>query len=65
MSKDSSANYCQNKKERLQKNFVKEIKVFLKKKNKKKNNKNIVNNTKIYQNMKNKSLLSIETNITK
>ena len=36
MSKDSSANYCQNKKERLQKNFVKDIKVFLKKKKKKK-----------------------------
>ena len=36
MSKDSSAKYYQNNKERLQKNLVKGIKVFLKKKEKKK-----------------------------
>ena len=36
MPKDSSAKYYQNNKERLQKNLVKGIKVFLKKKEKKK-----------------------------
>ena len=36
MSKNSSAKYYQNNKERLQKNLVKDIKVFLKKKKKKK-----------------------------
>ena len=55
MSKDSLAKYYQNIKERL----VKDIKVFLKKKKKKSNNM-VVNDTKIYQKMKNKSLLSIE-----
>ena len=35
MPKDSSAKYYQNNKERLQKKFVKDIKVFLKKKKKK------------------------------
>ena len=35
MSKVSSAKYCQNNKERLQKKLVKDIKVFLKKKKKK------------------------------
>ena len=38
MSKDSSAKYYQNNKERLQKNLVKDIKVFLKKKKKRNNN---------------------------
>ena len=36
MSKDSLAKYFQNNKERLQKKLVKDIKVFLKKKKKKK-----------------------------
>ena len=36
MSKDSSAKNYQNNKKRLQKNFMEEIKVFLKKKMKKK-----------------------------
>ena len=36
MSKHSSAKYYQKNKERLPKNFVKDIKVFLKKKNQKK-----------------------------
>ena len=63
MSKDSSAKY-QNNKESLQKNLVKDIKVFLKKK-KKTNGNMVVNDTKIYQMMKNKSLLSIEKNIIK
>ena len=35
MSKDSSAKYYQNNKERRQKKFVKDIKVFLKKKRRK------------------------------
>ena len=59
MSKDSSAKYYQNNKERLQKNLVKGIKVFLKKKKKKSNNM-VVNDVKIYQKMKNKGFLSIE-----
>ena len=36
MSKDSSANYYQDNKERLQKKLLKDIKVFLKKKKEKK-----------------------------
>ena len=39
--------------------LVKDIKVFLKEKNKKRNNV-VVKNTKIYQKMKNKSWLNIE-----
>ena len=38
MSKDSSAKYYQNNKERLQIKLVKDIKVFLKKKKKKSDN---------------------------
>ena len=64
MSKNSSAKYYQNNKERLQKNLVKDIKVFLKKKKKKSDNM-VVNDTKIYKKMKNKSLLSIEKAIVK
>ena len=59
MSKDSSANYYQDNKERLQKKLLKDIKVFLKKK-KKKNDNMVVGNTKIYQKTENKSWLSIE-----
>ena len=62
ISKHSSAIYYQNNKERLQKKFVKDIKVFLKKK--KKENM-VVNHTKIYLKMINKSLLSIDKNIIK
>ena len=36
MSKTSIAKYCKDNKKRLQKKFVKDIKVFLKKKKKKK-----------------------------
>ena len=65
MSKDSSAKCYQNNKERLQKKkLVKTIKVFLKKEKKKSVNM-VVNETKIYQKMKNKSLLSIKKNIIK
>ena len=46
------------------KKFVKDIKLFLKKKKKKSNNM-VVNDTKIYQKMNNESLLSIEKNIIK
>ena len=63
MSKNSSVKYCQDNKERLQKKFVKDIKVFLKKK-KKKNNM-VVKDEKISQKIKNKSWLSIEKNIIK
>ena len=56
MSKDLSGKYYQNNKERLLKKLVKDIKVFLKKKKKKSDNM-VMNNTKIYQKMKNKSLL--------
>ena len=59
MSKDSSAKYCQNDKETLQKNLVKCIKVFLKTKKKKSDNM-VVNVTKNYNKMKTKSLMSIE-----
>ena len=62
MSKDSSVKYYQNNKKKLQKELVKDIKVFLKKK--KKTNM-VVNDTKIYKNMKNKSWLSTEKFIMK
>ena len=61
-SKNLSAKYYQGNKKRLQKNFVKDIKISLKKKNKKSNNM-VVNITKIFQKLKNKSLLSLEENI--
>ena len=49
MSKNSSAKYYQDNKERLQKKkkFVKDVKVFLKKEKKKSNN-IFINVTKIY-----------------
>ena len=60
MSKDSSAKYYQSNKEKLQKKLAKYIEVFIKKKTKKTKNM-VVNDTKISKNnMKNKSLLSIE-----
>ena len=62
MSKNSSAKYYEENKERLQKKLVKDIKIFLKKKKKKSGNM-VVNVTKISQKMKNKSLLSKEKNI--
>ena len=58
MSKNSSTKYYQVNKERLQKNLVKDIKIFLKKKKNKSNNM-VVNMTKIFQKMKSKSPLSI------
>ena len=59
MTKDSSAKYYQNNKERLEKKLVKDIKGFLKKKKRKSNNM-IVIDKKIVEKVKNKSLLSIE-----
>ena len=64
MSKDLSAKYYENNKERIQKKLVKDMKVFLKMIKKKSNNM-VVNDTKIYLNMKKKSLLSIIKNIIK
>ena len=51
MSKDSSAKYYQDNKERIQRKLVKAMKVFLKKKNKKSDNM-VVKDIKIYQKMK-------------
>ena len=65
MSKNLSAKYYQENKEILQKKPVEDIKMFQKKKKKKSNNMVVVIVTKIFQKMKNKSLLSIEKNIIK
>ena len=62
MSKTLSAKYYQENKERLQKKLMKDIKMFLMKKKEKSNNM-VANVTKIFQKMKNKSLLSIEKKI--
>ena len=59
MSKNSSAKYYQDNKERLQKKLVKDIKVFLKKKKKKSDNM-VLKDTKNSQKMKNKNWLRIE-----
>ena len=64
MLKDSSAKYYHINKERLQKNLMKDIKVFLKKK-KKQSNKMVRNNTKNCQKMKNKGWLGMRKNIIK
>ena len=61
MSKDCSAKYYQNDKERLLKKLVKDIKVYLKK-NMIQSNNMVMIDTKISQKMKNKSLLSIKKN---
>ena len=60
MSKNLSTKYYQENKEGLQKKKL--VKDILKKKKKKRDNM-AVNVTKISQNIKNKSLLSIEKNI--
>ena len=62
MSKNVSDKCCQENKETLQKKLEKDIKIFLKKKTKKRANM-VVNVPNISQKMKNKSLLSIEKNI--
>ena len=58
MSKSLSAKYYQENKERLQKNLVKDVKIRLKRKEKRSNNV-VVNVVKIFQKMKSKSLLNI------
>ena len=62
MSKNLSAKYYQENKERLQKKARERYKNLLKEEKEKKDNV-VVNVTKISQKMKNKSLLSIEKNI--
>ena len=52
MSRNFSAKYYQQNKERLKRKLVKDIKIFLKKKKKKSNNM-VVNVTKTSQKMKN------------
>ena len=64
MSKDSLSKYYQNNKERFQKKLVKYVKIFLRKKKKKRHNM-VAKDTKIYLKMKDKSLLSIEKKIIK
>ena len=58
MSKNLSAKYHQENKERLQKTLAKDIKIFQKKE--KASDKMVVNVTKISQKMKNKNFLSIK-----
>ena len=53
------AKYYQEDKERLQKTFLEDIKINLKKKKIRKRNNMLANNTKIPRKMKNKSVLSI------
>ena len=58
MSKDSSAKYYQNNKERLQKRLAKDIKV-LSREEKEKSKNMIVNDRRIYQKKKKKNFLSV------
>ena len=58
MSKDSSAKYYQNNKERLQKRLAKDIKV-LSREEKEKSKNMIVNDRRIYQKKKKKKFLSV------
>ena len=64
MFEDSSAKYYQNNLERLQKK-ARERYQSLSKKEKEESNNMLLNDSKIYQEMKNKSLLSIERNLIK
>ena len=64
MSKSFSDKCYQENKEKLQKNLVKDTKIFLKKKKIKSNNM-VANITKISQKMKKINWLSIEKNIIK
>ena len=60
--KYSSAKYYQNNKEKLQKK-ARERYQSTSKEEKEKADSMVVNDTKVYQNMKNKSLLTVEKNI--
>ena len=62
MSENLSAKHYQENKEILQKKLMKDIKMFLRNKEKKSDNM-VVNVTKFSQKMKNKRFLSIEKNI--
>ena len=62
MFKYSSAKYYQNNKEKLQKK-ARERYQSPSKEEKEKTDSMVVNDTKVYQNMKNKSLLTVEKNI--
>ena len=62
ISKTFSAKYYQENTERLQKKVVKDIKIVLKKKKKKRGD--MMNVTKISQKMKNRSLMMKEKSIT-
>ena len=64
MFEDSSAKYYQNNLERLQKK-ARERYQSLSKKEKEESNNMLLNDSKIYQKMKNKSLLSIGRNLIK
>ena len=64
MSKNLSAKYYQENKERLQKKLGKDIKIFLKNKKNKSDNM-IVKVTKVSQKMKAINWLSLEKNIIK
>ena len=61
MSKDSSVKYYQNNKERLQKKAREKYQI-LSKEEKDKSDNMVLIDIKVSQNMKNKSLLSIEKN---
>ena len=63
MSKTLSAIYYQENRERLQKKASERYQNLSKEKRRKKSDNMVVNVTKMYQNMKSKSLLSIEKNI--
>ena len=66
MSKNSSAKYYQSNEKRLQRKVSERYQSLSKvKKKRKKSDNMVVNDTEIYQKMKNKTLLSIQTNIIK
>ena len=64
MSKNLSAKYYQETKERLWKKLVKDIKIFLKKRKKKSSNM-VVNVTKVSQKIKKRKVIKIKTKIRK
>ena len=65
MSENTSAKYCQENKERLQKKLVKDIKILLKKKNKKEQQYERVVVKKNLSECEKINWLRIETNIIK
>ena len=65
MFRNLSAKYYQENKEKLEKNLVKNIKIFLKKKKKKKNDITVLNVTKISLKMEKINWRNIDKNIIK